>query len=239
MRIVALIFLGSFSFSLFSQNLAPEELLERSIAFHDPMNQWASLQMELVLRMETPNGKPRISKVNINKEEGTFEVSYVSKGHLLTYRVDQFDSAQVYADFQLATNRKTTDSLDLTSARARRWRDYYTYLYGLPMKIKDEGTILGEQVNNEYFNGQAVLALKVNYSPEVGKDSWYFYFHPETYALVGYRFHHDEAINDGEYIVLDEMEIQRGMRIPKNRYWYVNEDGRFLGADMMLSLRVN
>jgi len=145
----------------------------------------------------------------------------------------------VYADFQLATNRTTIDSLDLTADRAKRWRDYYTYLYGIPMKLKDEGTFIGEEVNKEYFNGQDVWSIRVSYAPEVGEDIWYFYFHLETYAMVGYRFYHNEDANDGEYIVLDEMEIRNSMRIPKNRYWYTNEGSRFLGADMMLSLSVN
>jgi len=239
MRLHILISFFCLSIPLFAQQLTPVQLLDRSLAFHDPLNQWPSLQMELVLKMEVPDRSPRTSKVLINNRAGTFEVSYVVQGHLLNYKVDQVDSGMVYADFQLATNRTTIDSLDLTADRAKRWRDYYTYLYGIPMKLKDEGTFIGEEVNKEYFNGQDVWSIRVSYAPEVGEDIWYFYFHLETYAMVGYRFYHNEDANDGEYIVLDEMEIRNSMRIPKNRYWYTNEGSRFLGADMMLSLRVN
>lgn len=221
-----------------AQSLTAEQLLERSIQFHDPMGKWATVEMELVINMETPNREARASKVKINNAQGTFGVSYVSKGHLLDYRLDGLDSARVYADFILATGRTDIDSLDLSPDRARRWRNYYSYLYGLPMKLKDEGTLIDNEVREDYFNGEDVLSIRVSYEGAVGSDIWYFYFHPETYAMVGYRFYHDENINDGEYIVLDDMAIQNGMRIPKNRYWYVNEDARFLGADMLMSMKI-
>ena len=194
--------------------------------------------MELVISMETPTRPTRNSLVTINNEKGTFALQYVSKGHLLEYQVDGLDSATVYSDFMEATGRTDIDSLDLSADRARRWRNYYSYLYGLPMKLKDSGTNIESEVIQDNFNGEEVLAIRVTYEAEVGNDIWYFYFHPNTYAMVGYRFYHDESINDGEYIILDGMEIQNGMRIPKNRYWYINEDARFLGADMLMSLKV-
>lgn len=218
--------------------MTAEELLDMSIQFHDPMGRWQTCEMEMVLKMETPNRPVRTSLININNEKGSFGVQYVSKGHLLIYKVDGLDSAEVFVDFELATGRTDIDSLDLSADRARRWRNYYSYLYGLPMKLKDAGTNIAPDVIQDNFNGEDVLAIKATYEAAVGSDIWYFYFQPNTYAMVGYRFYHDESINDGEYIILDGMEIQNGLRIPKNRYWYVNEDARFLGADMMISLKV-
>jgi hypothetical protein len=222
----------------FAQEMTAVELLDQSIRFHDPMNTWSTSELELIIEMELPERESRVSKITINNREGSFKVSYVSKGHLLEYTVDAMDSATVYADFQEVTGRMDMDSIDLSQERARRWRNYYSYLYGLPMKLKDEGTIIDPEVGQDYFNGESVLSIRVTYDEAVGSDIWYYYFHPETYAMVGYRFYHDESINDGEFIVMDDMEIQNGMRIPKNRFWYVNEDARFLGADMMISLEV-
>ncbi len=221
-----------------SQTMTADELLDMSIQFHDPMGRWETCEMELVISMEIPEMPTRNSLVTINNEKGTFALQYVSKGHLLEYQVDGLDSATVFSDFIEATGRTDIDSLDLSAARARRWRNYYSYLYGLPMKLKDSGTNIDPEVIQDSFNGEEVLAIRVTYEAEVGNDIWYFYFHPNTYAMVGYRFYHDESINDGEYIILDGMEIQNGMRIPKNRYWYINEDARFLGADMLMSLKV-
>ena len=222
-----------------SQNMTAKELLNMSIQFHDPIGKWGTCQMELVISSETPTRPTRNSLVTINNDERTFTLKYVSHGHLLEYQVDGRDSATVFSNFMEATGKTDIDSLDLSANRARRWRNYYSYLYGLPMKLKDSGTNIDPKVIEDNFNGEDVLAIRVTYEAEVGNDTWYFYFHPNTYALVGYRFYHDENINDGEYIVLDGMAIQNGLRIPKNRYWYINEDARFLGADMLMSLKVS
>jgi len=110
-------------------------------------------------------------------------------------------------------------------------KNYYTYLYGLPMKLKDSGTIINEKVKREIFKNKEYLILKVNYTEAIGKDTWYFYFDPSTYALEVYQFYHDEAKNDGEYILLDSLETINGIKMPKTRAWYYNKDNTYLGTD--------
>jgi hypothetical protein len=102
------------------------------------------------------------------------------------------------------------------------------------MKLKDPGTIIEEKVESTTFQGTPCYAMKVRYSPEVGQDIWYFYVDKETYALIGYRFYHEESKNDGEYITLEGEETVCQMKLPKTRKWYVNKDDKFLGADILL-----
>ncbi|MEM1322964.1 MAG: hypothetical protein AAGG75_22050 [Bacteroidota bacterium] len=59
------------------------------------------------------------------------------------------------------------------------------------------------------------------------------YIHPSTYALLGYRFYHDESKNDGEYITLEGKVLLNGIRFPQTRKWYKNADDKFLGADIL------
>ena len=102
------------------------------------------------------------------------------------------------------------------------------------MKLKDPGTIIDPKVTAIDFDGQKSLALRVTYEEAVGKDIWYFYFHPETYALIGYRFYHDESKNDGEYITLEGEESLSSLRLPKIRKWYTHKENKFLGADILV-----
>jgi hypothetical protein len=217
--------------------LTASELLDRSIAFHDPDGQWEHCRLTFVIDMQTPNRPVRTSKVMIDNDQGRFELSVIRGGHVLEWMVDSLDTAEVRLDYRQPTAAQA-DSLDLNPERARRWRDYYGYLYGLPMKLKDPGTNIAEGVINTTFQDKPVLALKVTYDEAVGSDTWYFYFNPNTYAMEGYRFYHDEAKNDGEYIVLTGMSIKNGMRIPKDRAWYVNADDRLLGTDYLINMDV-
>nr|WP_262709923.1 DUF6503 family protein [Allomuricauda onchidii] len=112
--------------------------------------------------------------------------------------------------------------------------EHYTYLYGLPMKLKDPGTILSDKVQTKTFKGKEYLVLKVNYEGGVGDDVWYFYFDPKSYAMEVYQFYHAELENDGEYILLEGLEEINGILMPKTRLWYYNKDDKFLGTDILI-----
>jgi hypothetical protein len=113
------------------------------------------------------------------------------------------------------------------------YKNYYTYLYGLPMKLKDSGTIIDQQTSRKTFKGKEYLVLKASYEKEVGEDIWYFYFDPESYAMEVYQFFHDESKNDGEYILLTGEEEVSGIKMPKTRAWYYNKDEKYLGTDVL------
>ena len=115
----------------------------------------------------------------------------------------------------------------------KRYRDYYTYLMGLPMKLKDPGTLIASQGILIERQGTSYLMLKVTYEPEVGSYTWYFYFDTKTFALKQYQFFHNEAKNDGEYIILEEEIEIGGIRMPKKRSWYYNSDQTYLGTDRL------
>ena len=40
------------------------------------------------------------------------------------------------------------------------YQNYYTYLYGLPMKLKDAGTIIHEKVALKKFKGEGLPRIK-------------------------------------------------------------------------------
>ena len=237
---LSLVFLVLFKISPQAQEaeLTGAELLKRSISFHDPNGQWTAVRLELVLDQEMPDGSKRPSKVIIDNKRGEFELSFVKNNHLFTWKVGSGDATESYMDYRVITDSIASDTLGLNPERALRWRNYYSYLYGLPMKLTDPGTKVDPEVKRSEFDGKDVLALKVTYDAKVGKDIWYFYFNPETYAMEGYRFYHDEALNDGEYILINGLEIQNGLRIPKDRTWYTNDESKWLGTDRFIQMKV-
>jgi uncharacterized protein DUF6503 len=221
-----------------AQRLSSEELLQKSIDFHDPQGKWGNIDLTLVIDMVSPRRSTRTSKVSINNGEGTFELRSINNGIESVSRIDALDSCSFTVNYRPVANQVQADSLRLTPTRARFMRNYYSYLYGLPMKLKDEGTIIDPNVQRTKFQDKPVLSLKVTYDEAVGSDIWYFYFSPETYAMIGYRFYHDEAVNDGEYITLEGMSIQNGFRVPKDRAWYTNKEDKLLGTDYLISMEI-
>ena len=138
-------------------------------------------------------------------------------------------------------NNRTTEEKkenNLSCDRANLYKNYYTYLYGLPMKLKDPGTNIHEKVERKTFKGKEYLVLKATYDESVGSDIWYFYFNPETYAMEIYQFFKTDDSgklkpDSGEYILLTEEATVNNIKIPKNRAWYYNKEDKYLGTDIL------
>ena len=215
-----------------SQDITGAELLEKSIQFHDPDNNWKNFEGAFSVTMNMPNKPERISNISISLPKEYFALQ-TQKDTILT------ESVVNKSDCTLSINGNTnlTDALkkehNLSCKRAKLFKNYYTYLYGLPMKLNDEGTIIDQKVTQKTFKGKVYLVLKATYEKEVGKDTWYFYFNPETYAMEVYQFFKDESKNDGEYILLTGLETINGIKMPKNRAWYFNKNDGYLATDIL------
>jgi len=216
----------------FSQDITGDELLEKSIQFHDPNGNWETFEGALFVTMETPKETPRKSSIRINLPEEYFFLKAIRDTITTTYTVRKgVCSIAINGDENPSAAVKK--QYGLSCERANMYKNYYTYLYGLPMKLKDEGTIIHQKVEKKNFKGKAYLVLKVTYKKEVGKDTWYFYFKPNTFEMEVYQFFKEEPKNDGEYILLSGLENINEVKIPKVRAWYSNKNNAYLGTDIL------
>ncbi len=214
------------------QDLTGIQLLDKAIAYHDPEGDWASFNADFIVTMSTPDGKKRVSNISMNLLKEYFRVKSTKEDEVIEQTINKGACTLMFnGSTDIAESDKKKHRL--SCERAHMYKDYYTYLYGLPMKLKDPGTILDSKVQRKRFKQKEYLVLKVNYTPEVGKDTWYFYFNPKTYAMEMYQFYHDEAANDGEYIVLSGEELVGSIKMPKTRAWYYNTDDKHLGTDVL------
>jgi len=230
------LFLGFLLISSFlfgqSPTLTAEQLLEKSIGYHDPGGKWASFKGEFTVVMESPNRPLRTTKITLDFPKQLFKTQV---------NLDNVNTSSLWLAGKCSHTHEGSDTYSdelakkhgLNCERTTKMKNYYTYLYGLPMKLKDEGTILDPQVKIRTLNGASYWTIKVTYEAAIGGDSWYFYFDPITYQLRHYQFYHNESKNDGEYILLsEEIEIE-GIKMPKNRAWYMNQDHSYLGTDYL------
>lgn len=221
-----------FACNSFSQSLSGEQVIRKSIAFHDPENSWSDIHLILDLSETRPNGPNRSSLVEIDNPNGYFRLVRNIDGNAIGYEVTGDDCVPTlnYSD---KFSEEDVETFGLTSDRGITMRNYYTYLWGLPMKLRDAGTIVHKEVEKVKFHNRACLKVRVTYNEDVGSDTWYFYVDDQTFALVAYQFYHDESANDGEYIILEGMTKLGALTLPSKRSWYVNTDDRYLGTDVL------
>lgn len=229
MRIFSLCVFALFFFGNgFAQETA-SEIVNKCITYHDPNDNWEQFNGSFQVTMTTPNNSKRVSDITINLPQEYFNLKAVRGGKETRYTLDKE---------KCTTN--LIDSIQPADARppcetAQLYKDYYTYLYGLPMKLKDPGANLSKKVENVTFKGKKYLKLKVTYDAAVGSDVWFFYFDPTTYAMKVYQFFkgdpNDEGKDTGEYILLSGEAMVEGIKMPKVRAWYYNKDDVYLGTD--------
>ncbi|MFZ1809162.1 MAG: DUF6503 family protein [Cyclobacteriaceae bacterium] len=196
-----------------AQEMSATSILEKSIQYHDPKGQWSTFNHEMEFVSERPNGPDRKSRATIDNNKGYFHLE--ENGNKMTVTMD---------DCTDIPEGKTCEDV-------KRTRNYYVYLWGLPMKLKDKGTAIDSKVMEEKFEGKDCYMLRVPYA----EDIWFFYINMATYKMEGYMFYKDEPTKKGEVIYLDGEERVGDMRIPKNRKWVTTPDSRVLGTDVLMS----
>ncbi|PHS60421.1 MAG: hypothetical protein COB12_13215 [Flavobacterium sp.] len=227
-----------FSITSFGQNLSGSELLNKTISYHDPSGNWSTFNGTLNVVMEIPGKSNRTTKIKINLPEEYF-YSKASRDKNTTEFILEKDNCKILFNGSTDFSEETAKENRLSCDRANMYKNYYTYLYGLPMKLKDSGTNIDEKVELKKFKGKEYLVLKVTYDEEVGKDIWYFYFDPNTFAMEIYQFYHSKKgdkeidLESGEYILLTEEKIVNGIKLPKNRVWITNKNDKLLGTDIL------
>ncbi|MDF2157842.1 DUF6503 family protein [Algoriphagus sp. CAU 1675] len=194
------------------------ELILKSIEYHDPTNNWSHLKATLVIQDSLPPGRDsRFYEVFLDNSNS--KMGYKING--LSYEVIQDSLIQIVGEIE--------------EERALRMRNYYTYLWGLPMKLMDAGTVIEDSIRHEILGGKEYLVARVPYD----KDTWYFYINPENFRMEAYKFFQDEANLVGEIIYLQKEIEFNSLRIPAQRTWYRTEKPEFLGTDILLEVRGN
>lgn len=215
----------------FAQEQKASEVLEKAIAYHDPNSNWEQFNSTFQVTMTTPGNPDRVSDITINLPDQFFKLVATRDGDKTTYTLDKAKCTTSITDSIAQVGTRTP------CETATLYKNYYTYLYGLPMKLKDPGAHLSDTVEKVTFKDKKYLKLKVTYDAAVGNDVWFFYFNPTTYALEVYQFYKGDPAgagkDTGEYILLSEESIINGIKLPRVRAWYYNKDDKYLGTDTL------
>ncbi len=225
------------SSSLCGQTLTGLQVLDNAIAYHDPNGQWETFSGTFHVRMETPDNPDRNSKITIDLPNEYFFVEAKRDKTTTQYVLSKGDcTIKLNGSSDLSEEQKASHNLNCD--RAAMYKNYYTYLYGLPMKLKDPGTIISGLAERKTFKGKEYLVIEARYDRSVGSDVWYFYFDPASYAMEIYQFFKTDntgsvKTGSGEYIILSGEESINGINMPKTRAWYYNKDDKYLGTDIL------
>ena len=194
------------------------DFINASIRYHDPEANWEDLKATFLFQDSLPP----------NRENRSYQVSFDNSKSLMKYWIEGLE-------YSVSEDSVWIIEGEIDIDRALRMRNYYLYLWGLPMKLADSGTIIEDEVKIETLDGIEYHVVRVPYE----KDIWYFYLEPNTYRMAAYKFYQDEPNLKGEIIYLEGEKEFEGIKIPSNRIWYRTERPEFLGKDILLEIIPN
>lgn len=214
------------------------QTLPLSQRHHDPKGVWFKSKIRLTIEEARTDGSTRTSLVVLDHPGSAFELKTRRDDRQIVMSVFR-EKTSATLDGRLDFSKEDAEKYGLTPESVLKRRNYYGYVFGLPMKLADPGTIVGIPVPIAKYEGRTYRKIRVTYDPKVGGDAWDFFFDPKTNALSGYRFFHDEAKGDGEFITLEgEIECGQGVRLPRARSWFMNKDRKALGTDTITACSV-
>ncbi|WP_162051754.1 DUF6503 family protein [Pontibacter pamirensis] len=208
------------------------QLLDKTLTYHDPQGNWPQLKARLYLSSADTAGQENTFEIEMDNNTGYF--AHISRQDGKEVVKGIADGKEFYLlDGRQDISTEEREKYDLTPESLKWVHSFYGYLYGLPMKLTDEGVRVTEAASNEELEGKTYKVLQVSYDAAVGTDNWFFYLNPETYAMKAYRFNHGQP-ESGEYILLEQEVVVDEIRIPKVRKWYWNKNKEYIGTDTLV-----
>ena len=71
---------------LYGQNLSPNQVLNKAIAYHDPQGNWVDFKGQLFITMKTPNSSDRLSEITIDLPRQYFKL-VTKKDNIITEQI--------------------------------------------------------------------------------------------------------------------------------------------------------
>ena len=195
-----------------------EEIISKSIEFHDPHQAWNKFRATFHFdsRFAIADYPIESLEVSINVPENYLRYHNRSRKIDLSY---QGDSCFVHS---MAGNCETY-----------RWtQNFYTYIWGLPMKLQDPGVFPKKGFTRLHFNEIPCYAVQVHYEAE----NFEFYFDSLDFQLRGFRFIKNDGSGKGELITADGLLEFDGIRFPRKKTYCSLPDSAFGGTNEVLKI---
>lgn len=143
-------------FQTSAQEMTGVDLLKKTIQYHDPNNNWSQFKGKLFIEMQMPNGNKRLSEISIDLPQEYFKLSSLKNENKVEHVVNK-NKSYFSLNGKTEFSEEEVKTYNLTETRAKFMRNYYTFLYGLPMKLNDPGTIIDPVVEKKEFMGKEYL----------------------------------------------------------------------------------
>ena len=212
--------------SLPSEITTAQDLVLRSVAYHDPDGNWVNFKSNIAIKTDLWKKEGGIEKSTralfFDRSQGVFKMQSTRNGIELKGAISQ-DTCYNEPLSEIPAEEAAKFKSVLGCKGITFYKDYFTYLIGLPMNLLDSGAIIENTILERTYNGVKYDVVKVTYKPLDKKRPWYFYFNKKNHAFELCKFTSRESEDTGgEYIIYNHQKNVQGIKLGGQLVWLYN-----------------
>lgn len=209
--------------------LNSRDIIQKSIAFHDPDSHWNQLKAEFHFSSSFSfnDSIPEALEISIDVAKNALRYHNLDRKVDFSFTPDSCWSHQNSSVVSLLSENGPSDCNNY------KWtHNFYTYIWGLPMKLNDPGVIPSNKVLTTVINGISCYQVEIAYAAE----TYQFYFAKENYELIAFEFLKNDNSGKGEYIILEGIYEYNSILFPAKRTWMHLQDRSQIGVNQVDSI---
>ena len=181
--------------------LTAQKIVNNAIKFHDPNSSWSSLHANFHFQSCFKHNpfSPENLEVEINVPENKFKYSNIERDFAAVYRKDTCETISSVGN---CNNYSWT-------------KNFYTYVWRLPMKLQDPGTAIDSVFSIEKLSNDNCYKIAVNYPNE----NFNFYFKCSNFELHAFSFLKNDSSGHGEFVEMKGTFSFKEIKSPQKRTW--------------------
>lgn len=196
-----------------------QDIVEASIKFHDPKNKWANLNAEFLFesKFSFNDSVPEELQVTIDVQKNDFQY----------HNLDRKVNIQYPQESCIILQGEGT-------CEGYRWtKNFYTYVWGLPMKLQDSEARIQEGFSSDTINNIPLNVVAVHYENENFK----FYFDQKSSELKFFSFIKNNAEKHGEFIELRGLFEYNEIKFPAVKEWRESDSKKLIGTNEVITIK--
>lgn len=202
-----------------------QEWIDYSISYHDPKNNWHKFKSDISSFSKVDRGGESLQEstrhFSFDNSSSSFGIDMDVQDLPLSVSINNDHCQTVWEKKELTAEEQERYITDCKFGE--NYRNYYRYLIGLPMVLKDESTIVNPTVDDENINGKLYKKITVNYAPVSENPTWEFFIDPSDGKLVRSiftRYDENNEVTGGEILDYPDHQLFQGMQLRTKMLWY-------------------
>jgi hypothetical protein len=218
-------------------SLTGPEVLDRTIAYHDPQGKWDQFAGVVRLTTGMSNGRPSYEYLELDNSKDLYQSTRV-RGETVVVRGIRGEECYREVNGNKNPPEEHIKQYGLSEDQIHRQRPYHSAHIGWPMCAKAAGVKADEAVEQTELRGNPVLAVDLSGDPATVSIPYWsrkvtLYVDPETYAMRGLR---NETGQNGLVVMEGEIEVG-GVKMPQVKTVYKQSDGTLRFTDLFTNVQ--